>query len=117
MLSVVLGTSASTPAQSGRPNTSTIADRDGRVLFTRAGGSYGDETVFLLDARRFERAPGRREAASCCIWALSEGSLLIRTTYEPPDGPITPTISAIDGSEARSIPVPDVLRFAGTEDY
>ena len=104
------------PCSSPEPDSTlamapAITDLEGRVLFGRAGGVYGDWTVFLIDADASDERQVGEVGASCCMWALRDGSLMIRTTYLPPDGPFEPTISAIDGSDARTFPVPEDLQF------
>ena len=106
-----LGSTADTAAdETPQASAPVLTDLQGRVLFTRAGGAYGDETVFLSDADGSnERMVGEPDSSGS-IWALRDGSLLIRSTSTPDDR-LAPTISAIDGSDARLFPLPDDKQF------
>jgi hypothetical protein len=110
----VLAQDRSTTAADETPTApaSAIVDLQGRVLFTRAGGEYGDETVFLIDADGSnERMVGERNSSGS-IWALRDGSLMVRATGS--DAGLSPTISAIDGSDPQVFPLPGDGRQFGS---
>lgn len=49
---------------------------------------------------------------SCCPWALRDGSVMIRAGSGG-DGRFDPVISMLDGTHARSFPLPEGLQFGG----
>jgi hypothetical protein len=81
----------------------TITGLKGQVVFTRAGGAYGDETIFVANAdgtgERRITAPDR-----CCPWATSTGSMVVFS--EGAGERITAVTTNIDGSRRRVLPLP-----------
>jgi Tol biopolymer transport system component len=90
--------------------TPAISGLTGRIVFTRAGGAYGDETTFVARIDGSNEVQIGNRSGSCCPWALPDGSLLIRAGNTE-DGRLDPVISNLDGSDARSFPLPDGLQF------
>lgn len=77
----------------------------GHVVFTRAGGQYGDETVFVarIDGSQEHRrsTPGN----SCCPWATRNGS---RVTFgsSTHDGRVTTVVARLDGKHRVALRLP-----------
>lgn len=99
----------STPAPEPSP-TPAITGLAGRIVFTRAGGKYGDETVFVANIDGTDEKQLGELGHGCCPWALRDGSLMIRAGSAA-DGRLDPVISKLDGSGSRSFPLPDGLQF------
>jgi Tol biopolymer transport system component len=107
-ISICLSASASRGRTAAlyRPS-STISTHGfrGKILFTRAGGKYGDETVFTAtaDGRRVRRITGFGK--TCCPrWAPDGQHIVIAASAS--DGRITTGIVLVDGSHERTIPLP-----------
>jgi Tol biopolymer transport system component len=78
----------------------------GKILFTRAGGKFGDETVFTATAsgRHVRRITGFGK--TCCPrWAPDGNHILIGA--QASDGRITTGIVNRDGSHGRKVPLPE----------
>ncbi len=79
----------------------------GTILFTRAGGTYGDETVFTA------RPDGTREqritpfGTQCCPRWAPDGSSILISALAPDGLRITTGIIRPDGSGERLVPLPD----------
>ena len=110
-LTLIIGSAILTHASVGVADHRTdVTALKGRILFTRAGGEFGDETFFLMDADVSEEQQVGVAGEGCCPWATRDGSALIRSTTGP-DGRLDPTISAVEGSDARLVPLPDDVQF------
>jgi Tol biopolymer transport system component len=106
---VALGLSMTVSGSSGSPRvrseTIPIQTLKGKILFTRAGGKFGDETVFTATAsgRRVQRITGFGK--TCCPrWAADGKHIVIGA--QSPDGRITTGIVNPDGSHERKVPLP-----------
>ena len=89
------GTNAS-PTPSTTPHIN-LSDLTGRIVFSRAGGQYGDETVFIADADGSdERQLSPFDAAAEARFRRDGGRLLYATGG--PDGRLTFTTMNLDGS-------------------
>lgn len=93
---------------------STIAPTSlsGKILFTRAGGTYGDETVFTANAdgtnQRRVTPLGTElpDAGQCCPrWAPDRTHISV--AVPAPGGRITAGIIDADGTVERTLPLPD----------
>jgi Tol biopolymer transport system component len=89
-----------------RPAGRSISGLSGHILFTRAGGAYGDETLFVAHAdgsgeRRISKLGG-----SCCPSATPTGSR-VATAANSPDGRVTAAISRLDGTHRVMLPLPN----------
>lgn len=106
--------SASTPSPSAPSPSPTVAAADlhGKILFTRAGGKYGDETVFTdnadgTDEQRisgFGSAPSEPLTQCCPRWAPDGKHILWAASA--PDGRITTGIVDPHGSHLHMLPLP-----------
>jgi hypothetical protein len=89
------GWSASTPTITGLP---------GHVVFTRAGGPYGDETLFVAKLDGTGERPISRRNSTCCPWATPTGSRL--DFAGSTNNRITATTANLDGSHSHVLPLP-----------
>lgn len=102
----------SAAASSTVPATSAISEAtpaitglSGRIVFTRAGGQYGDETVFIASMDGTNEHKLSEFDKSCCPWATVDGSRILIGAASP-DGRITVQVSKPDGSDASILPLP-----------
>ncbi len=80
----------------------------GRIFFTRAGGKYGDETIFSANADGSQERQLSKAGLLCCPRLSPDGTrLTVMTESQPASGPITGGTMATDGS--------DFVRFPFTE--
>jgi hypothetical protein len=90
--------------------TPGITGLTGRVVFTRAGGRYGDETLFVANIDGSNEKQLSDLDSACCPWAVPDGSLLVRASSAADDR-LDPLLFAADGTGARLFPLPDGLQF------
>src|SRR5205814_1462979 len=95
-------TSGAVVGASPSPNITRLA---GHVIFTRAGGDYGDETVFVTKADGTDEQQIGELGDSCCPWATRDGSRVVFTTGAP-DGRASAVTENIDGSQRLVLPLP-----------
>jgi Tol biopolymer transport system component len=77
----------------------------GKLLFTRAGGKFGDETIFTAAADGTHERRVSGFGATCCPGWSSDGRYMLMAASAP-DGRITTGIADPDGSHLRRIPLP-----------
>src|SRR4029077_27962 len=82
-----------------------IATLEGKILFTRAGGHFGDETVFTANADGTDERRITDFGVHCCPRWASDGQHVFMAASAP-DGRITTAIADPDGSHLRLIPLP-----------
>jgi WD40-like Beta Propeller Repeat len=83
----------------------SIKSLEGKILFTRAGGRFGDETVFTMNADGTREERITDFGATCCPrWSPDGEHILISGLSD--DDRITTEIVAPDGTHERSIPLP-----------
>ena len=105
--------SASSDAPSQSPTALTEAGTiqssslEGRILFTRAGGQFGDETVFTANADGTQAERITEFGSTCCPRWSPDGSHILFAATMPDGETITTAIVDPDGSHARQIPLPD----------
>lgn len=99
------GSASSTPASGTAAASVPLSSLPGEILFTRAGGSYGDETIFTAgpDGSHARRITGF--GATCCPRWSPDGTH-ISIAAQAPDGRITTGIINPDGSHERLLPLP-----------
>jgi hypothetical protein len=104
---------ASTPASSATSSAPASAapsftppDLKGRIVFTRSGATFGDDTVFTANANGTGEHQLGDLGASCCPSATRDGARL-NISAEAPDGRITTAIVNFDGSDRFLVPLPD----------
>lgn len=98
------GATASSPSAAATPGIA-IATLHGSILFTRAGGRFGDETVFTANADGTGQRRITGFGTQCCPRWSPDGSH-ISISAGTPDGRITTGIIDPDGSHERKIPLP-----------
>jgi Tol biopolymer transport system component len=104
-LGLLTAAAASSGGSAGAAAQIPIQTLTGKILFTRAGGHFGDETVFTATAsgRHVRRITGFGK--TCCPrWAPDGNHILIGA--QAPDGRITTGIVNRDGSHGRKVPLP-----------
>jgi len=80
----------------------------GRIFFTRAGGQYGDETIFSANADGSQERQLTKPDAYCCQRVSPDGTrLLVMTEDQPTTGPITGGTIGVDGSPFVRLPLTD----------
>jgi Tol biopolymer transport system component len=111
---------ASTPVESTIPSApaseaASFAPPDlaGRIIFTRSGATFGDETVFTANANGTDEHQLTDLGAACCPWATRDGTRIVFSTPAP-DGRITTVTVNFDGSDKFVIPLPDGALELGT---
>jgi Tol biopolymer transport system component len=94
------------------PPTIAATDLQGKILFTRAGGKYGDETIFTANAdgtdeqriSGFGSAPSEPFTQCCPRWAPDGKHILWAASA--PDGRVATGIADPDGSHLHTLPLP-----------
>jgi hypothetical protein len=100
--------SPTAPPSSGPGSSSSaiaVGSLRGNLLFTRAGGSFGDETIFIAAVDGTHERRITEPDASCCPRWTSDGSHILMSASAP-DGRITTGITRPDGSQLRRIQLP-----------
>jgi Tol biopolymer transport system component len=80
-------------------------DLDGRIVFTRAGGQFGDETVFTANANGTDEQQLSDFNAACCPWATRDGSRVVFAGGGTGDR-LTATTMNFDGTDRVVIQLP-----------
>ena len=100
---VLFAASTSTPvAVAGR----SAPALKGHLVFTRAGGRYADETIFVADADGSHQRQLTRAGSSCCPRATRDGKRLLLSASAP-GGRITTATMNRDATEYTRLPLPD----------
>jgi Tol biopolymer transport system component len=94
------------------PPAITLGELKGTILFTRAGGQYGDETVFTANAdgtneQRITPFGAELPGSGQCCPRWSPDGTHVSMAVPAPGGRITAGIINADGGGARQIPLPD----------
>ena len=101
-------TSSSAPtspdAVSASPEIAT-SELDGRILFSRGGGKYGDETLFTANADGTNVQRITDFGVTCCAQWTPDGEHILISALSPDDR-ITTGIIEPDGSNLQTIPLP-----------
>ena len=77
----------------------------GHILFTRAGGRFGDETLYVAKADGTSQRRISNFGRTCCPWATRSGSRIV-FGGSAPDGRITAVTANLDGSKRTVLPLP-----------
>ena len=83
-----------------------LADLRGTILFARAGGEFGDETVFTVGVDGVDERRLTEYGVTCCARSSPDGTQILLAANAP-DERITTGIVDPDGSHLRLIPLPD----------
>lgn len=88
-----------------RSHSQPVTGLNGQILFTRAGGAYGDETLFVARADGTSQRRISKLGGSCCPWATRAGSRIVfaRST---PDGRVTAATARLDGTHRVVLSLP-----------
>jgi Tol biopolymer transport system component len=97
--------SASASATATAAATPAITGLTGHILFTRAGGMYGDETVFVAVADGTGEKQLSDLGGGGGPWALTDGSRITYTTLSA-DQRATAVTSKLDGGDRVVLPLP-----------
>ena len=119
VLAACQGQPSATPGDSGAATASPVTtagatatsvttfeppDLEGLIVFTRAGGEYGDETVFVANADGTDE----RQVApqTCCPRIAPDGSRILMAASAPGDAGVTVAITDLDGANRTVVPLP-----------
>ena len=81
------------------------ASPSGHVVFTRAGGRYGDETIFVAKADFTSQRRISSIGRNCCPYATPTGSR-IAFAGSAPDGRVTAVMTNLEGRQRVVLPLP-----------
>ena len=99
------GRPSSTSSGSSGP-TIAPAELQGTILFTRAGGKYGDETIYTANADGTNERRITDFGATCCPRWTSDGNQILIAELDPDGKRITTGIINPDGSLDHKVPLP-----------
>ena len=103
--------SASHPAASS--TTLPMTTLSGRIVFTRAGGAYGDETIFTANADGTNERQLTENGVSCCV-RVSPDRRSVLYSFPAPDGRrVTTAVEAIADGSVQLLPLPDATANLG----
>src|SRR5436305_4917602 len=88
------------PISSGRSSKSS-----GHLLFTRAGGTFGDETLYVSRADGTDQRRISNFGRTCCPWATRDGSTIV-FGGNGAGGRVTAATSRLDGTHRIELPLP-----------
>ena len=98
-------TAAASPVSMPDPTAPPQA-LEGFVVFARAGGQYGDETLFIANADGTQERQLTPEGESCCLRISPDGSRVLYSHY-PPSRRVTVAIQNLVDGAVQVIPLPD----------
>jgi Tol biopolymer transport system component len=78
----------------------------GRLVFTRAGRTFGEETVFTAHADGEQVKQVGEPMATCCPRLSPDGSRIVVTASTPDGARATAEVLNYDGTEAKKLPLP-----------
>jgi hypothetical protein len=82
-----------------------VSALQGHILFTRAGGRFGDETLYVSKADGTGQRRISKFGRTCCPWATHSGSRIV-FGGSAPDGRITAVTANLDGRKRTVLPLP-----------
>ena len=82
-----------------------VSALQGHILFTRAGGRFGDETLYVSKADGTSQRRLSEFGRTCCPWATRSGSRIVYGGTAP-DTRITAVTASLDGSKRTVLPLP-----------
>jgi Tol biopolymer transport system component len=101
----LLAFGTSIAAGSGSSAGSFRARLTGHIVFTRAGGSFGDETLFVANADGSAQHRISKFGKTCCPSANRQGSRIV-FGGSVPDGRFTGVVARLDGTHRHVLPLP-----------
>ena len=87
-------------------------DLDGRIVFTRAGGQFGDETIFIANADGTDERRLTPLGESCCVRFSPDGTQILYSLFAE-DGRVTTGIQNLADGTVRALPLPDATANLG----
>ena len=110
-------TVTSRPPSASVSATPELSGLTGHLVFTRAGGEYGDETTFVARIDGSDEVQLSELGSSCCASAARDGSR-VAFNGQAPDGRFAPVLTNLDGSEMTVMGLPDDgLNYSGILSY
>jgi Tol biopolymer transport system component len=103
---VVLTRDASSAGAKREPAVIRVQALRGHIVFARAGGTFGDETIFFAAANGQHQQRLTQPGASCCPRINRQGTRVL-FSVSTPDGRITTGTMKPDRSGFRKIRLPD----------
>lgn len=117
VLSASCGQGISSPDVSASPSAEasvvTPPDLEGRIVFSRAGGQYGDETIFLANADGTDERQLTPFGESCCVRISPDGTQVLYSVLAEDGVRITTAIQNLADGTVRTIPLPDATANLG----
>jgi Tol biopolymer transport system component len=104
-VAIVVGMSAGASDSASR-------NLSGRIIFTRAGGHYGDETLFIANADGSHQRRLTGFGSNCCPRISRDGTRILLAAPGP-GGRVTTATVATDGTGLTPIPLPDATLNLG----
>ncbi len=99
-------TAASFASANADPTVSPEA-LNGFVVFARAGGQYGDETLFTANADGTHEHQLTPNGESCCLRISADGRRVLYSYYPPDARRVTAAIQSLADGTVQEIPLPD----------
>jgi Tol biopolymer transport system component len=93
----ILGFAAISPART--------AEVSSHILFTRAGGTFGDETLYVSNADGSNQRRISKFGVTCCPWATRTGSALV-FVGNGAGGRVSAATASLDGKRKLTLPLP-----------
>jgi hypothetical protein len=95
----------STPSPTMAGSTTRVPVVSGHIIFSRAGGTFGDETIFagLPNGTHIRRISG---VGSTCCARISQDAKTVLESAASPDQRGTTALTNADGSHRRLLPIP-----------
>jgi WD40 repeat protein len=111
LISVSCGSENSSGADSSEPRATNL---DGKILFTRQGGKYGNETAFIAEANGTHERRISGFGKTCCPGLSPDGTKVLRGATAPERAEVlengerfTTTIVRADGTHPQTMPIRD----------
>ena len=106
------GTDSATPAESNSPATASQPTApvaiSGRILFTRAGGEFLDETIFMAEADGTGERKLTDPGYACCPRLSPDGSRVLLMTVDQPQGqPLTGATLVLGRADVERLTLKD----------
>jgi Tol biopolymer transport system component len=100
------GPNPSTPTPAATSPTASAADLAGHIVFTRAGGTYGEETVFTAHADGTHVRQIGEPMTTCCPRLSPDGRKIVVTGSSRDGTRATAVVLNYDGTGATKLPLP-----------
>ena len=84
----------------------------GHVIFSRAGGKYGEETIFYANANGTSQRRLSGFGSTCCARISPDGTRVLFAA-EAPGGSVTTATVGVDGNGLTTLPLPDATLNLG----